>query len=177
MHHAMIPVQCTHERHASSILGIFNEVIANSTALFDYKPRSLESMFGWFETKQKHQFPVIGFENERGQLLGFATYGSFRAWPAYKYTVEHSIYIHQDYRGKGIGRQLLQLLIKEAQGQQYHVMIGGIEATNTSSIALHESLGFTHAGTIHQAGYKFGRWLDLRFYQLVLPTPQHPTED
>ncbi|RJX32198.1 MAG: N-acetyltransferase [Oxalobacter sp.] len=170
-------VYCTYERHASRILDIFNEVIVNSTALFDYQPRSPESMIGWFAAKQQHQFPVVGYEDERGHLLGFATYGRFRAWPAYKYTVEHSIYIHQDHRGKGIGHQLLQELIKEAQRQQYHVMIGGIEATNTGSIALHEALGFTHAGTINQAGYKFGRWLDLRFYQLILPTPQHPTED
>jgi L-amino acid N-acyltransferase len=170
-------VHCIYDRHASQILDIFNEVIVNSTALFDYKPRSPESMIGWFEAKQQHQFPVIGFEDERGQLLGFASYGSFRTWPAYKYTVEHSIYIHKDHRGRGLGHQLLQSLIREAKRQQFHVMIGGIEATNTGSIALHASLGFTHAGTIAQAGYKFGRWLNLSFYQLVLSTPLHPTED
>lgn len=70
----------------------------------------------------------------------------------------------------------METLIKEARNHDCHVLAGGIEAANTSSIALHESLGFTHAGMIRQAGYKFGRWLDLTFYQLVLETPANPRE-
>lgn len=108
--------------------------------------------------------------------MAFASYGPFRAWPAYKYSVEHSVYVQRDHRGKGLGRKVLQQLIDEAQRQDYHVMVGGIEASNAHSIALHESLGFVHAGTIRHAGFKFGRWLDLSFYQLVLPTPVHPTD-
>lgn len=169
-------VYCTEERHVGSILDIFNEVIAHSAALFDYQPRTREFMRAWFQTKTAQQFPVIGVEDDDGRLLGFASYGTFRAWPAYKYSVEHSVYVHRDHRGKGIGRLLLQELIRMAQTQDYHAMIGCIESTNTGSIALHESLGFTHAGTIREAGYKFGRWLDVSFYQLVLLTPAHPVE-
>jgi L-amino acid N-acyltransferase len=169
-------VACTHDSHAGAILEIFNEAILNSTALYDYKPRSLESMAGWFQAKEAAHFPVIGAVTQDGQLLGFASYGTFRAWPTYKYSVEHSVYIHKDHRGRGIGRALMQKLIEAAQEQQHHVMVGGVDVTNLGSIALHEKLGFTHAGTIKHAGFKFGRWLDLAFYQLLLETPAHPCD-
>ena len=169
-------VRCTFDRHAAAILAIFNEAILTSTALFDYQPRAPETMVAWFETKAARNFPVVGVESDDGTLLGFASYGSFRAWPAYKYTVEHSVYVLQGHRGNGIGRVLLQRLVEEARAQEYHLLVGGIEATNRASIALHESLGFTHAGTIRQAGFKFGRWLDLAFYQRLLDTPRNPTD-
>lgn len=170
-------VSCTQARHAAQILDIFNEAIVNSTALFDYKPRTPESMVAWFRAKEAGRFPVVGVEDEAGRLLGFASYGTFRAWPAYKYSVEHSVYVHKDSRGLGIGRVLMRELVAAARGQDYHLLIGGIEAGNAASIALHESLGFTHSGTIRQAGFKFGRWLDLSFYQLILETPAHPRDD
>jgi L-amino acid N-acyltransferase len=173
----MKTIQCTPERHASQILGVLNEAIVTSTALFDYQPRSPESMGPWFDAKASGRFPVIGIEDESERLLGFASYGSFRAWPAYKYSVEHSVYVHKDHRGKGLGRALMLALIAAAREQGYHVLIGGIEASNARSIALHESLGFVHAGTLREAGFKFGRWLDLSFYQLTLPTPARPSDD
>ena len=169
-------VTCTHESHANAILEVFNDAIANSTALYDYKPRARESMVGWFKAKEVGRFPVIGAVATDGQLLGFASYGTFRAWPAYKYSVEHSVYVHKDHRGKGIGLALMQQLIGKAKEQQYHVMVGGIDVTNIGSIALHEKLGFVHAGTIKHAAFKFGRWLDLGFYQLLLETPAHPID-
>nr|WP_113866626.1 GNAT family N-acetyltransferase [Brenneria salicis]NMN92675.1 phosphinothricin acetyltransferase [Brenneria salicis ATCC 15712 = DSM 30166]RBP62490.1 phosphinothricin acetyltransferase [Brenneria salicis ATCC 15712 = DSM 30166]RLM30586.1 GNAT family N-acetyltransferase [Brenneria salicis ATCC 15712 = DSM 30166] len=169
-------VNCTEARHAQQILDIFNEAIINSTALYDYQPRPLASMTTWFAQKKIHNFPVIGYENQQGELLGFATYGTFRDRPAYKYSVEHSIYIHQDHRGKGLGKRLLQQLIETAQAQEMHTLVAGIDAENRASIVLHETLGFHHAGTIRQAAFKFGRWLDLVFYQLILDTPHHPTE-
>ena len=169
-------VTCTHESHSNAILEVFNDAIANSTALYDYKPRAPESMVGWFKGKEVGRFPVIGAVATDGQLLGFASYGTFRAWPAYKYSVEHSVYVHKDHRGKRIGLALMQQLIAEAKEQQYHVMVGGIDVTNTGSIALHEKLGFVHAGTIKHAAFKFGRWLDLGFYQLLLETPAHPID-
>ena len=167
---------CTYESHAVEILEILNDAIVNSTALYDYKPRTLESMVGWFRAKETGRFPVIGAVDENKQLIGFGSYGTFRAWPAYKYSVEHSIYIHKDHRGKGLGRALMLQLIEAARAQNYHVMIGGIDVANTTSIALHEKLGFVHAGTIRQAGFKFGRWLDLGFYQLILDTPISPVD-
>src|SRR5947209_667137 len=122
-------VQCERERHAAAILGIFNDAIANSTALYDYKPRTMEMMSAWFEVKTKGKFPVIGIENDSGELMGFASYGTFRAWPAYKYSVEHSVYVDVRFRGRGIGRRLLEETIAAAKGQNYHVLVGGIDAT------------------------------------------------
>lgn len=162
--------------YSPQILAIFNEAILNSTALYDYKPRTLEMMTAWFAAKQKGNYPVIGVVGSEGNLMGFGSYGTFRAWPAYKYTVEHSIYVEANRRGRGIGKLLLQELIASARGQNYHVMVGGIDSQNAASIALHQRFGFQHAGTLGQVGFKFGHWLDLAFYQLTLETPSAPAE-
>jgi phosphinothricin acetyltransferase len=169
-------VRCEPKRHAEAILATFNDAILNSTALYDYKPRTMDTMAAWFDTKTKGKFPVIGIENDSGELMGFGSYGTFRAWPAYKYSVEHSVYVDARFRGQGVGKRLLQEIINAAQQQNYHVLVGGIDATNTVSIRLHESLGFVPCGTIKHAGFKFGRWLDLAFYQLILPTPSKPVD-
>ncbi|TAM49880.1 MAG: N-acetyltransferase family protein [Paraburkholderia sp.] len=169
-------VRCTFERHADAILAIFNEAIANSTALYDYKPRTPQNMVAWFDAKQSGGFPVIGVEDGSGKLMGFGSYGTFRAWPAYKYTVEHSVYVEKDHRGRGLGRVLMQELIAAARHADLHAMIGGIDAANHGSVALHERLGFKHVGTLPQVGFKFGHWLDLAFYQLILETPRHPVD-
>jgi L-amino acid N-acyltransferase len=169
-------IQCSHERHASAILDIFNEVIANSTALYDYQARTAQSMVDWFNAKHSGRYPVVGVESSTGELLGFASYGVFRAWPAYKYSVEHSIHVHAAHRGRGVGKLLLAEIIECAKRQDYHVLVGGIDIDNKVSIALHERMGFMHAGTVRQAGFKFGRWLDLGLYQLILHTPRSPVD-
>lgn len=169
-------VQCTHCCHAQAILDIFNEAIESSTALYDYQPRPLASMETWFANKDKGHFPVIGIEDDAGALLAFGSYGTFRAWPAYKYSVEHSVYVHKDHRGKGLGIQVMQALMEAARQNDVHAMIGGIDASNIGSIALHQRLGFKHVGTLPQVGFKFGRWLDLAFYQLLLQTPLNPVD-
>lgn len=169
-------VACDAARHSAAILAIFNDAIANSTALYDYRSRSPESMAAWFDARARGRYPVIGIEDERGELMGFASYGPFRAWPAYKYTIEHSVYVDGRFRGRGLGRRLLTETIAAAQSQDYHVMVGGIDAANAVSIKLHESLGFEHCGTVKHAGFKFGRWLDLAFYQLILRTPAAPVD-
>lgn len=170
-------VSCDYDRHGTAILEIFNQAIATSTALYDYQPRTLATIQTWFEVKTKNNYPIIGIESDRGSLMGFASYGTFRSWAAYKYSIEHSVYVDSPYRGRGIGKKLLQELIKVAQQQNYHMMIGGIDAENHVSIKLHQSMGFQHCGTIKHAGYKFGRWLDLEFYQLILATRDLPTEE
>lgn len=169
-------VACTQERHASAILDIFNHAITTSTALYDYQPRPPESMAPWFEAKRRGGFPVIGIEDASGQLLAFGSYGAFRAFPAYKYTVEHSVYVHPDHRGKGLGREVMRALIAAARENNLHAMVGAIDAANAGSIALHEGLGFRLVGTLPQVGFKFGRWLDLAFYQLLLETPLNPVD-
>jgi phosphinothricin acetyltransferase len=170
-------VSCSYADHGTEVLDIFNEEIINSTSLYFYKPRTSDDIKDWFATKQAHHFPVIGCEDDDHRLLGFASYGTFRDRPAYKYSIEHSIYVHKDYRGRGVGRALLQQLIVVAADQEYDMMIGGIDAENTGSIAFHKKSGFVEAGVIKQAGFKFGRWLDLAFYQLILKTPLYPVED
>jgi L-amino acid N-acyltransferase len=170
-------IECSYELHAPEILAIFNDAILNSTALWEYKTRTLDTMKIWFETKAIGNFPVIGALDNNGQLLGFASYGTFRAWAAYKYSVEHSVYIRADQRGKGLGKALLRELINKAKAQNVHTLIGAIDVDNKGSIALHEKMGFEYAGTLKQAGYKFGRWLDFVFYQIILETPTQPTED
>ncbi len=172
----MKTISCDAARHAAPILSIFNEAIVHSTALYDYKPRTPEMMQMWFEAKAKGNFPVIGVENDDGELMGFASFGTFRAFPAYKYTVEHSVYVDLRFRGRGVGRRLLQEIIEEARAREYHVLVGAIDAANQPSISLHQSLGFTHSGTLPQVGFKFGRWLDLAFYQLILATPLQPID-
>jgi L-amino acid N-acyltransferase YncA len=169
-------ITCEPQRHSAPILAIFNDAIVNSTALYDYKPRTAESMVGWFDAKKRGNFPVIGVEDDSGALMGFASYGPFRPHPAYKYTVEHSVYVDARFRGQGVGRALLGAVVLAAERQDYHVMVGGIDAANSISIKLHESLGFTSCGIVKHAGFKFGRWLDLAFYQLILRTPSTPVD-
>jgi phosphinothricin acetyltransferase len=164
------------DAHGAAILDIYNEAIANTTAVYEYNLFRPEKIQAWFADKQAGKYPVIGAVDEVGTLLGFASYGVFRARPAYKYSIEHSVYVHKDHRGKGIGRELLKRVIDVAREQGYHIMIGGIDAENAASIALHQQFGFVHAGTITQAGFKFGRWLDLVFYQLTLVTPTDPVD-
>jgi len=163
-------------RHSAAILDIFNEAIANSTALYDYQLRTAADMAAWFDGKARRNYPVVCAENDAGELLGFASYGQFRERPAYKYTVEHSVYVDARCRGQGVGRALLGAIIEAAGKQDYHVLVGGIDAANSVSIQLHRKFGFTPCGIVRQAGFKFGRWLDLAFYQLILQTPAKPVD-
>ena len=169
-------ISCTYQEHAPAILEILNDAILNTTAIYDYVPRPLESMVGWFKGKEAGGFPVIGAVDNHGTLLGFASYGSFRAWPAYKYSVEHSIYVGRVHRRKGLGGLFLQALIDDARSKGFHNLVAGIDAENTPSIALHRRYGFEHSGTIKHAGFKFGQWLDLAFYQRILNTPLSPVD-
>ena len=167
---------CT-EKQLPEILDIFNDAILNSTALYDYKIRTLETMYAWYDDKLAHNYPVTGAFDEAEILLGFATYGMFRVRPAYKFTVEHSVYVRPDKRGQGIGKVLLREIIKTAESQDFHVMVGVIDVSNYVSIKLHENEGFVLTGIMKEVGYKFGKWLDAAFYQLTLKTPENPNEE
>jgi L-amino acid N-acyltransferase YncA len=173
--HRMKQILCDRS-YAGQILDIFNEAIKNSTALWDYEPRSPTTMGPWFDAKEAGKFPVIGFVDETNKLLAFGSYGTFRAWPAYKYSVEHSLYVEASCRGKGLGTSMLEQIIVYAEEQGYHNLIGGIASENQVSIATHEKCGFEPCGTIRHAGYKFGQWIDLSFYQRLLAGPRDPVE-
>lgn len=170
------PVIRCREDHLGAIRAIFNDAILNTTALYEYQPRSEATILAWWEAKQQAGYPVLGVEHADGSLAGFASWGPFRVFPAFKYTVEHSVYVAAESRGVGIGRRLLEAVVAEAVRQDVHLLVGAIDATNAASIALHRSLGFEHSGTIREAGFKFGRWLDLDLWQRTLPTPDRPVD-
>lgn len=153
-----------------AILEIFNENILHSTAIYMYKPQKLEERLAWFHAKVEAGEPVFVYE-ENGEIAGYATYGPFRAYPAYQYTIEHSVYVHKDHFKKGIGTKLMKHLIAYAEQAGVKTMVACIDEENKGSIVAHEKLGFTYSGTIRNAGYKFERWLNLVFYQLDLKGP------
>jgi L-amino acid N-acyltransferase len=160
----------------NAILEIYNEAIINTTAIYDYKPHTIEDRLAWYDKKVQAGVPILVFE-ENQSVIGFATFGPFRAWPAYQYTVEHSVYVHKKHRGKGIGTKLMGELMGILNERGYAILVAGIDGNNEGSRLMHERLGFTYSGTIRKAGYKFGRWLDLCFYQYELRGPLNPTED
>jgi len=152
----------------TAILDIVNYSILHTTANYNYDIQTIEVQNKWFEYKQLHHFPVIVAESN-GQVIGYGTYGTFREKIGYQYTVEHSVYVAEKYTGKGIGKLLLQELIQLAKTQGYHTMIGAIDADNLDSIAFHKKFGFVECGIIKQAAFKFNKWLDLLFMQLIIP--------
>lgn len=155
------------ETDTQAILEVINFNILNSTALYDYNIRTLEQQTEMLKEKIDKNFPVIvAVLNEK--VVGFGYYGDFRFREAYKYTVEHSVYVDKDFQGMKIGHLLMEKLIELAKKQKLHTMIGVIDAENQSSVKFHEKYGFKTVGTIKESGYKFDRWLDSVFMQLIL---------
>jgi L-amino acid N-acyltransferase len=150
------------------ILAIYNEVIRNSTAVYTETELTADGGKAWFDAKIAGGFPLI-VTRDAGEVTGFGSFGEFRAWPCYRHSVEHSVHVRADRRGKGLGRTLVTELMHRASTMQKHVMIAGIDADNAASIKLHIGLGFTPVGHFHEVGFKFGRWLDLVFLQCRLP--------
>lgn len=162
-----INIRNYHIEDAPAILEIINYNILNSTALYDYEPRTLVNQLAVFGDKLQKGFPVIvAVENEI--VVGFGYYSEFRFREAYKFTVEHSVYAHPNHLGKGIGKLLLQELIHLAKAQKLHTMIGVIDAENQTSIDFHKKFGFEIVGTIKESGFKFDRWLHSVFMQKML---------
>lgn len=155
------------ENDLPELLAIYNDIILHTTAVYDYEPHTPEMRKQWFDTKKQQGFPVfVAAENEK--ILGFSSIGPFRAWAAYKYSVENSIYVAEEARGKGIGKLLLQPLIESAKQLQLHTIIAGIDATNEASLKLHKGFGFEEVAHFKEVGWKFDRWLDLKFLQLMV---------
>lgn len=150
-----------------AILEIFNHALIHTTAIYSYEPYTLAMMEEWFEEKQTNNWPLFVSENEQ-TITGYVTYGTFRLRPAYKYTVEHSIYVDKDFRKQGIAGALMEKIIAVARENEIHSLIGGIDAENEISIRFHEKYGFEEVAHIKEVGYKFDRWLDLKFMQLIL---------
>jgi phosphinothricin acetyltransferase len=149
------------------VLAIYNEVIANSTAVYSDTPATLDDRTTWWRSRSDQGYPVFVASDESG-VVGFASFGDFRAWPGYRFTVEHSVHVRADRRGRGVGTSLMMPLLDMATALGKHVMIAGIDADNAGSIRLHERLGFLRVAHFRQVGFKFGRWLDLVFLQRYL---------
>jgi phosphinothricin acetyltransferase len=162
-----LSIQTYQSEDCPAILEIINDQILTGTALYDYKPRTLEQQLSIFDDKLQKGFPII-VAKVADEIVGFGYYSEFRFREAYKFTVEHSVYAKKNYIGKGIGHLLLTELIELAKKQNLHTMIGVIDSENESSIAFHEKFGFEKAGFIKESGYKFDRWLHSVFMQKIL---------
>ena len=163
----MISIREAIKADLPQLLTIYNEIILNTTAVYDYEPHTIEMRRQWFDAKKVQGFPVfVAEESER--ILGFSSIGPFRAWAAYKYSVENSVYVAANARGQGIGKLLLAPLIDAAGKLSLHTIIAGIDATNDASLRLHKGFGFEEVAHFKEVGWKFGRWLDLKFLQLIV---------
>jgi phosphinothricin acetyltransferase len=160
-------------RDLVDMLTIYNEIILNTTTIYSYSPRSLSEQEAWLESRYRDGFPVFVVEDE-GRVLGYTSYSHFRNWPGYANTMEHSIYLHQDARGRGLGRRLLERLIDHATEQGVHALIASVDSENEASLKFHKRLGFEEVACFKQVGYKFGRWLDLYFLQRLLADTPKP---
>ena len=150
-----------------AMLAIYNHAIINTTAVYDYQPRTSDAQRQWFETKQAQRLPVV-VAVDNATTIGFGSFGPFRPWPAYQFTVENSLYVDSAFRRKGAGTALLASLVTAAHTAGYHTMVAGIDATNEASLALHRKAGFEPVAHFREVGWKFERWLDLVFMERLL---------
>lgn len=155
------------EADLPAILDILNDAILNTTAVYDYQPHTLGMRQIWYHEKVAAGFPVFVAEIG-GRVVGFSSLGTFRAWAAYQYTAENSVYVASSWRGQGVGKQLLVALIEAAKTMNLHAIVAGIDADNEASCRLHRAFGFEEVAHFKQVGYKFDRWLDLKFLELIL---------
>ena len=150
-----------------AILEIYNDVIATTTAVYRDEPATLDDRRVWWQGRVAQGYPVL-VADDGGDVLGFATFGDFRAWPGYRFTVEHSVHVRSACRGRGVGHVLMTALIARGRALGKHVMMAGVDADNTGSLRFHERLGFERVGHLREVGFKFGRRLDLVFLQRML---------
>lgn len=163
----MKEIRDAREDDLPGLLDIYNDVIASSTAIFRDEPATLADRRTWWEGRRAAGYPVLVAVDATG-VVGFASYGDFRSWPGYRFTVEHTVHVRADRRGHGIGRALMLELLERAAAAGKHVMVAGVDAENAASLRFHERLGFERVAHFREVGFKFGRWLDLVFLQRVL---------
>ena len=150
------------------ILAIYNEAVLNTTASYDYEPGTLENRVVWFEDHVRDNFPVFVAVNEAGRVVGWSALNRYRDRKGYQFTTENSVYVAADARGRGIGKLLMRPLIDAARERGLHAILAGIDAQNVASIRLHASFGFVKVAHFKEVGFKFGRWLDVVYLELLL---------
>jgi phosphinothricin acetyltransferase len=156
------------------IVAIYNDAVSNTTAIWNEVEVDAADRAAWLADRQRQGYPVLVAVGDDGAVLGYATFGDWRAFDGYRHTVEHSVYVRGDQRGGGIGTALMLGLIGCARRLGKHVMVAAIEARNEASIKLHHKLGFETVGHMKEVGTKFGIWLDLAFLQLTLDRRSDP---
>ena len=163
----MIEVRDASADDLPAILAIYNDVIATTTAVYRDDPATLEDRQAWWQARVRQGYPVL-VADQSGVIVGFASFGDFRAWPGYRFTVEHTVHVRSDCRGRGVGQLLMTALLSHGRALGKHVMMAGVDAENAGSIRFHERLGFERVGHLREVGFKFGRRLDLVFLQRML---------
>ncbi len=164
------------EKDLPAIRDIYNDAVRNTTAIWNEQPVDLANRLAWFNARQALGYPIlVAVENDA--VTGYASFGDWRPFEGFRYSVEHSVYVRNDQRGKGLGPRLMQVLIERARSGGKYVMVAAIESGNQASIRLHERLGFVTTGQMPQVGIKFGRWLDLTFMQLALNPGAEPPQE
>lgn len=149
---------------AGEILEIYNREVLQSTVTFDLVPRTLEDQQAWLD-EHSGAHPAIVAVTDEGHVCGFGSLSPYRPRPAYRTTVEDSVYVHSDFQGKGVGRGILTELVQIAGAHGFHALIARIVGGHEASIALHRACGFEQIGVERQVGRKFGRWLDVVLMQ------------
>jgi len=150
------------------ILEIYNDAVLNTTATYDYEPRTLEHRTQWFEDRQREEFPIFVAVDDSGRVAGWSALNPFHARIGYRFTSENSVYVAADARGRGVGKLLLAPLIEGAKVRGLHAIIAAIDAENDASIRLHAGFGFEKVGHFKQTGFKFGRWLDVVYMERLV---------
>jgi phosphinothricin acetyltransferase len=152
----------------SGILEIYNEAVLNTTATYDYDPRTIEHRLAWYDDHVKNNYPIFVAVNDQGRVVGWSALNQFHARIGYRFTSENSVYVAADQRGQGIGKLLMPPLIEGARQRGLHAILAGIDANNEASVRLHASFGFEKVAHLRQVGFKFGRWLDVIYMELLL---------
>lgn len=148
------------------MLDIYNYEVTNGTATFDLNEQTLEQRKVWFEAHNIENHPLY-VADEAGTVAGYVSLSAYREKEAYRSTVELSVYIHPNYRGKGLATKLMQFILDEAhRDESIHTVVSVITSGNEASIKLHEKFGFTFGGTLKEVGMKFGKYLDIDNYYL-----------
>src|ERR1043166_1109799 len=147
---------------------IYKDATLKTASTYDYEPRTMEHRVAWFEDHAKTNYPVFVAQNEEGRIVGWSALNEFRPRAGYRFTTENSVYVAADQRGRGIGKLLMPPLITAARERRLHAILAGIDAENEASNRLHAHFGFEKVACLKQVGYKFDRWLDVVYMELLL---------
>lgn len=152
---------------AARLCEIYNHYVLTDVATFEEEPVSVSEMRRRVEDVQKHFFWLVYQDGDA--VIAYAYAGKWRVRAAYRHSVELSVYVSPERHGRGIGRQLYAELLRRLAERDVHSVVGGVAGDNAASIALHLSFGFAEVARFRDIGYKFGRWIDVRYFQLLLP--------